>query len=183
MAQETGVTELIEKVVSIKRVTKVTKGGKNFKLSVWAVVGDGNGTVGIGHGKAQETPEAIQKALKKARKAMVKVVVLDGTLPHEIVGKQGASRVLLKPAGPGTGIIASQPVRLVLEAAGYQNALTKALSSTSAVNIMKATMNGIKRLRDPEEIAKNRGISSRVIYRRFKNGEKEDSDKANTKSD
>ncbi len=174
MAQEIGVTELIERVVTIKRVTKVTKGGKNFKLSVWVVVGDGKGRVGIGHGKAQETPEAIQKALKRARKSMVSVSMVNGTLPHEIIGREGASKILLKPAGPGTGIIAPQPVRLVLEAAGYKNALTKSLGSNNAINLMKATVNALKSLKDPEKVAKNRGISLDIIYRRFGRGRKEE---------
>lgn len=174
MAQEIGVTELIERVVTIKRVTKVTKGGKNFKLSVWVVVGDGRGRVGIGHGKALETPEAIQKALKRARKSMFDVVIVNGTLPHEIIGREGASKVLLKPAGPGTGIIASQPVRLILEAAGFKNALTKSLGSNNAINLMKATINALKQLRDPEKVAKNRGLPLDVIYRRFGNVRKEE---------
>jgi len=174
MAEEMGVTELIERVVTINRVTKVTKGGKNFKLSVWVVVGDGRGRVGIGHGKALETPEAIQKALKRARKSMVDAIIVNGTLPHEIIGREGASKILLKPAGPGTGIIAPQPVRLVLEAAGYKNALTKSLGSNNAINLMKATANAISSLKDPQKVAKNRGIPLEVIYRRFGSAGKEE---------
>jgi len=168
-----GVSELIENIVVIKRVSKVTKGGKNFKLSVWVVVGDGQGRVGIGHGKAQETPEAIQKALKRARKNMKKVVILNGTLPHEIIGKEGASKVLLKPAAPGTGIIAPQPVRAILEAAGYQNALTKSLGSNNAINMMKATLNALLALKDPHEVAKLRSLDVNIIMRRFGRGRKE----------
>ncbi len=162
-----GVTDLIETVVTIKRVAKVTKGGRNFKLSAWVVVGDGNGMVGIGHGKAAETPDAIQKATKRARKNMVKVVVCNGTLPHDIIGKMGASKVLLKPAAPGTGIIAPQPVRAVLEAAGYRDVLTKSLGSNNPVNLMKATLDGLMKLKDPEKVAQNRGLPLSVIQRRF----------------
>lgn len=163
-----GVSELIETVVTIKRVAKVTKGGRNFKLSVWVVVGDGNGRVGIGHGKAAETPDAIQKATKRARKNMVKVVVTGaGTLPHDIIGEMGASKVLLKPAAPGTGIIAPQPVRAVLEAAGYKDVLTKSLGSNNPVNLLKATLNGLMKLKDPEKVARNRGLPLSVIQRRF----------------
>lgn len=118
-----GVTELIESVVTIKRVAKVTKGGRTFRISAWVVVGDGQGTVGIGHGKAHETPDAIQKAVKRAKKSLKKVVIINGTLPHEVIGKMGASKVLLKPAAPGTGIIAPQPVRAILEAAGTKTLL------------------------------------------------------------
>ncbi|MCD6382491.1 MAG: 30S ribosomal protein S5 [Candidatus Hydrothermae bacterium] len=167
-SRKEGVTELIETVVTIKRVAKVTKGGRNFKLSAWVVVGDGNGRVGIGHGKASETPDAIQKATKRARKSMVKVVITgSGTLPHDVIGEMGASRVLLKPAAPGTGIIAPQPVRAVLEAAGYKDVLTKSLGSHNAVNLLKATLNGLLQLKDPEKVAKERGIPISVIQRRF----------------
>jgi len=162
-----GITELIENVVTIKRVSKVTKGGKKFKISVWVVTGDGKGKVGIGHGKALETPDAIQKALKKARKSMVKVPILNGTLPHEVLGKMGAAKVLLKPAAPGTGIIACQPVRAVLEAAGYQNALTKSLGSNNPVNVLKATINGLSMLKSPEKVANDRNKDPKTLIRRF----------------
>ncbi len=168
-----GVSDLIETVVNISRVTKVTKGGRRFRLSVWVVVGDGKGRVGIGHGKASETPDAISKATAPARKNMVKVTIINGTLPHEIVGKMGASRVLLKPAAPGTGIIASQAVRAILEAAGYENALTKSLGSNNPVNLLKATMDGLMRLKDPQKVAKRRGLPLSAVLRRYGRGRQE----------
>jgi small subunit ribosomal protein S5 len=167
ITKEEGVTEFIESVVTLKRVAKVTKGGRKFKISAWIVVGDGNGRVGIGHGKAHETPDAIKKGVKQARKSLKKVPIVKGTLPHEVVGKMGAAKVILKPAAPGTGIIASQPVRAVLEAAGYQNALTKSLGSNNPINLLKATMNGLLQLKDPEKVAKMRGISLERVLRRF----------------
>jgi len=160
-------TELIENIVYINRVTKVTKGGKNLKMSVWVVVGDGNGRVGIGHGKAAETPEAIQKALRRARKNMKSCVIKNGTLPYEVIAKFGASKILLKPAAPGTGIIATQAVRSVLEAAGYQNVLTKSLGSNNPVNLMKATFKAITTLYDPEKIVKARSLDPKKVLRRF----------------
>ncbi len=164
---ERGITELNENVVVLRRVTKVTKGGRNFKISAWVVVGDGQGRVGIGHGKAQETPEAIQKATRKARKNLVQVPILNGTLPHEVIGREGASKILLKPAAPGTGIIASQPVRAILEAAGYENALTKSLGSNNSINMLKATLNGLLKLKNPERVAKVRGVPLKRILRRY----------------
>ncbi len=163
--------ELIETIVSISRVTKVTKGGRNFRLSVWVAVGDGNGRVGIGHGKAVEVPDAIQKALRQARKNMRRVLVWQGTVPHDVMAKYGASKILIKPAGPGTGIIASQPVRAILEAAGYRNVLTKSLGSHNPINLMKATLLALESLKDPHEVAKARGIPLSVIYRRFRSAE------------
>lgn len=163
--------EFIENIVSISRVAKVTKGGRNFRLSVWVVVGDGNGRVGIGHGKAVEVPDAIQKAINKARKNMKRVLVWQGTVPHEVVAKYGASKILIKPAGPGTGIIASQPVRAILEAAGYRNVLTKSLGSNSAINLMKATLKALQMLKDPHAVAEARGIPLSVLYRRFHSAE------------
>ncbi len=163
--------ELIETIVSISRVTKVTKGGRRFRISVWMAVGDGNGRVGIGHGKAAETPDAIRKASARARKNMQKVIVWQGTVPHEVVAKYGASKILIKPAGPGTGIIASQPVRAILEAAGYRNVLTKSLGSHNPINLMKATMKALTMMKDPHEVARVRGIPLEVIYRRFSSAE------------
>jgi small subunit ribosomal protein S5 len=176
-----GVTELIESVVTIKRVAKVTKGGRTFRISAWVVVGDGQGTVGIGHGKAHETPDAIQKAVKKAKKNLKKVVIINGTLPHEVIGKMGASKVLLKPAAPGTGIIAPQPVRAILEAAGYQNALTKSLGSNNPVNMLKATMKALLSLKDPQKVAKVRGKELSLLMRRY--GSEKIEDKTGEKPD
>ncbi len=163
-----GVSDFIETVVTIRRVTKVTKGGRKFKLSAWVVVGDGKGRVGIGHGKAVETPEAIRKATQKAYKDLKKVVILKGTVPHEVIGKMGATKVLIKPAAPGTGIIACQPVRAVLEAAGYENALTKSLGANNAVNLLKATLNALTQLKSPEEVAKARGVPVNRVLRRYR---------------
>jgi small subunit ribosomal protein S5 len=160
-------SELIENIVYINRVTKVTKGGKTLKMSVWVVVGDGNGRVGIGHGKAAETPEAIQKALRRARKNLRQCVIKNGTLPYEVIVKEGASKILLKPAAPGTGIIATQAVRAVLEAAGYQNVLTKSLGSNNPINLMKATYKAVTSLVDPERIIKERGLTPEKVLRRF----------------
>ncbi len=160
-------TELVENIVYINRVTKVTKGGKNLKMSVWVVVGDRNGRIGIGHGKAAETPEAIQKALRRARKNMKTCVIKNGTLPYEVIVKDNASKILLKPAAPGTGIIATQSVRAVLEAAGYQNVLTKSLGSSNPVNLMKATFKAITSLNDPEKIISDRGLDPQKVLRRF----------------
>lgn len=146
-----------EKVVVIKRTAKMRAGGRTFRMSAWVVVGDGEGRVGIGHGKAAEVPDAIAKALRKARKDVKKVVVLNGTLPHPVYVKFGAIKLLMKPAAPGTGIIASQPVRAVLEAAGYKNVLTKVLGkSTNPVNLLKATMRGLMMLKDPNYVMSHR---------------------------
>jgi small subunit ribosomal protein S5 len=156
--REEGITEFIENVVSLSRVAKVTKGGRTFKISAWVVVGDAKGRVGVGHGKAKETPDAIRKAVDKAKKAIKTVIVRNGTLPHPITGREGASRILLQPAAPGTGIIAAPPVRAVLEAAGYENALTKSLGSNNALNMLKATLNGLAELKDPDRVERMRGV-------------------------
>jgi small subunit ribosomal protein S5 len=158
-SRDEGVTEFIENVVTLSRVAKVTKGGRNFNISAWVVVGDGKGRIGVGHGKASETPDAIRKAVDKAKKAIRSVIVRNGTLPHDIIGREGASRILLKPASPGTGIIAASPVRAVLEAAGYENALTKSLGSNNALNMLKATFEGLTRLKDPDRVERMRGVN------------------------
>jgi small subunit ribosomal protein S5 len=148
---------LIEKVVYINRVAKVVKGGRRFSFSAIVVVGDGEGTVGAALGKANEVPEAIRKGVERAKKDMSPVSLLDDTIPHKVIGVSGSSSVLLKPARPGTGIIAGGAVRAVLEAAGIRNVVSKCLRSHNPHNLVKATLNGLMSLRTPEEIARARG--------------------------
>ena len=151
-------TGLIDKVVRINRVAKVVKGGRNFSFSALVVVGDGEGSVGYGLGKATEVPEAIKKGMEKAKRNMVKVSLLNGTVPFEVVGKAGAGRVLLKPASPGTGLIAGGGIRAVLEAAGVTDILTKCIGTHNTQNIVRATMQGLQSLCTKEEVAKRRGL-------------------------
>ncbi|MCG8639735.1 MAG: 30S ribosomal protein S5 [Desulfobacterales bacterium] len=156
--QQTEDNGLIDKVVRINRVAKVVKGGRNFSFSALVVVGDGEGSVGYGLGKATEVPEAIKKGLEKAKRNMVKISLLDGTVPFEVVGKAGAGRVLLKPASPGTGLIAGGGIRAVLEAVGVTDILTKCIGTHNTQNIVRATMAGLQSLCTKEEVAKRRGL-------------------------
>ncbi|HPV85825.1 MAG TPA: 30S ribosomal protein S5 [Sedimentibacter sp.] len=146
-----------EKVISINRVTKVVKGGRNFRFSVLVVVGDENGHVGIGMAKAVEIPDAIRKAIQDAKKNMIKVPLKETTVPHEIIGRYGAGRVLIKPAKEGTGIIAGGPVRAVMELAGVRDIRTKSLGSNNPRNVVNATMEALKSLKNSEQVAKVRG--------------------------
>ena len=149
--------DLEEKIVSIRRVTKVVKGGRNPRFSVLVVVGDKNGHVGFGTGKSTEIPEAVKKAVAEAKKNLISVSLYKTTLPHEIIGVHKSGRVLLKPAGKGTGVIAGGAVRYVLEYAGIKDIRTKSLGSTNAINMVRATMNGLINQKTAEEVAKLRG--------------------------
>jgi small subunit ribosomal protein S5 len=149
--------QLKDQVIAINRVTKVVKGGKNLSFAALVVVGDGAGIVGYGSGKAREVPMAIRKGIESAKKSLTKVNVSHGSIPHTVTGHYGAGRVLLKPAPPGTGVIAGGAVRAVVEAAGIQNVLTKSLGTTNPYNVVKATMDALLRLRDLQEVAATRG--------------------------
>ena len=149
--------DLKEKVVTINRVAKVVKGGRTFRFSAVVVVGDGNGHIGVGNGKAAEVPDAIKKAMQEAKKNLVEVPIVETTVPHEFVGKFGSARVLLKPAAVGTGLIAGGSVRPVLELAGYKNIRTKVIGTNNPRNVVYATIEGLKAMQTAEQVAKKRG--------------------------
>ena len=166
--------EFDERVVEINRVAKVVKGGRRFSFRVTVVVGDNSGSVGFGVGKANAVPDAMRKATEKARKNMHRINIYDSTIPHQVIGEVAGARVLLKPASPGTGVIAAGGVRAVIEAAGVSDILTKSLGSDNALNVVSATMKALDQLKSPKQIAYERGIPvERVLpywERRKKNG-------------
>jgi small subunit ribosomal protein S5 len=161
MAQEQN--QYDERVIQINRVAKVVKGGRRFSFTALVVVGDGNGKVGIGYGKAKEVPAAIQKGMESARRAMVSIAMAGQTVVHQTTGEHGASRVLIKPAAPGTGVIAGGAVRQILEAAGVKDALAKSLGSPTHLNVAKAAMNALTSQRRPDEVARLRGKQAEEI--------------------
>ena len=156
-------SEFVEKLVSLNRVSKTVKGGRVMKFAALMVVGDEKGRVGFGTGKAAEVPEAIRKGIEDAKKNMITVSLAGTSIPHEVIGEFGAGRVLMKPAAPGTGVIAGGPVRIIMEAAGVKDIRTKCLRSNTAVNVVAATFEGLKSLRSPEEVARIRGKSVEEI--------------------
>ncbi len=163
---------MIEKTIDINRVAKVVKGGRRFNFTALVVVGDGDGRVGVGYGKASEVPEAIRKAGERARRNMVTVPVLDGTVPHYVVGKFGSVQVVLRPASPGTGVIAGAKVRAILDAAGYRNVLTKIIGSNNANNVVKGVMDALSRLESPEMYAARLGRNADEFMDEYSVGER-----------
>jgi small subunit ribosomal protein S5 len=163
MAKEQQATDLHEKLIAVNRVSKTVKGGRIFSFTALTVVGDGNGRVGFGYGKAREVPAAIQKAMEKARRNMVTVALNDGTLHHAVKGRHTGSKVYMQPAAEGTGIIAGGAMRAVLEVVGVHNVLAKAYGSTNPINIVRATIDGLSGMKSPEMVAAKRGLTVEAI--------------------
>ncbi len=165
--QDKAVPELEERVVAINRVSKTVKGGRRMQLTALVVVGDGKGKVGVGLGKSQEVPNAIKKGTEDAKKNMFTVPITDEkSVPHEIIGEFGAGRVLIKPAVPGTGVMAGGPLRAIMELAGVQNVITKSLGTSNAMNIVKAAAEGLKAMESPEQVAERRGVTVDEMFGR-----------------
>ena len=156
--------EFVEKLIKLNRVAKVVKGGRRFSFSALVVVGDGKGTVGYGFGKANDVAEAIRKSIEKAKKHLIKVPVKKNTIPHRVIGKFKSAEVLLKPAAPGTGIIAGGPVRAVMEVGGINDILSKSLGAKNTMNILKAAFNGLESLLDAKEVARERGKTLKELW-------------------
>ncbi|MCF7794051.1 MAG: 30S ribosomal protein S5 [Candidatus Cloacimonetes bacterium] len=167
----------VEKIVATNRVAKVVKGGRNFSFNATVVVGDKNGKVGVGIGKANEIVDAIRKAKERAGLNLLKVPIVNGTIPHEIIGRYGASKIMLRPASPGTGVIAGGPARAILEAAGIQDILTKSQGSNTPANVVKATMIGLKQLRTISQVAKLRGKTVEELTGKKIEGKKAEEEK------
>ena len=172
--------DLQERVIEINRVAKVVKGGRRFSFTALVAVGDENSVVGIGYGKAREVPLAIQKAVENARKSLIRVPMYGQTIPHRIIGRFGAGHVVLRPASPGTGVIAGGGVRAVLELAGIRDVLTKSIGTQNPINLVKATMEGLMSLRRPEQVAKIRGLTVNQVLGIQKNGKKTETTEAGT---
>ncbi|MBL7007000.1 MAG: 30S ribosomal protein S5 [Spirochaetia bacterium] len=164
MVENTREQEFVEKLIKLNRVAKVVKGGRRFSFSALVVVGDQKGKVGFGFGKANDVAEAIRKSIDKAKKSMIEVPIKKTTLPHEIIGEYKSAKVLLKPAAPGTGVIAGGPVRAVMDACGVHDILSKSLGSKNTINIVKAVFNGLENLFDAKELAKSRGKSIKEMW-------------------